>query len=932
MISHRRLVSVLLAAGALLAVAPGSAQADFGFVPGSVGFTAENLDGTIDTQAGSHPYVLSTRFELNLDKAGNPEGGELRDVIVNLPPGLIGNPQAVPRCPRQKFEGGTPQCPFETQVGVLRGSVVGIGEAHGPIYNLVPPPGVAAQLGFSLVNLNAFLDGSVRTEAGYGLSTLTSNIPINIAAANVEIWGTPADPAHDADRGRGFENEPPHSSEAPLLPFLTLPAHCEAPLEYTIEIDSNLAPGKFVGETVKSLGVGGQPAALMGCESVPFSPGISSVPTENSAETSSGLDFELQLPNKGLLTPDPPGSPEAIAAAETEPQKTEVTLPEGVTVNPSVANGIAACSFAQYKAESPVSLPGQGCPPASKIGTLLAHTPLLEEPIEGSVYLAAPHDNPFDSFMAIYIVARVPERGVLVKQAGEVVADPVTGQLKTTVEGLPPVPFSSFELKLREGPRAPLITPRLCGTYTTEAKLYPFSDPDTPRERTAQFKVISGAGGAGCAPSEGQLPNAPTLQAGTLFPLAGAYSPFLFKVSRADGDQRFSAINATLPEGVVGKLAGVPYCSEAQIAAAQARGFEGGGAAERASPSCPQASQVGIVNVGAGAGPEPFFVQGRAYLAGPYKGAPLSMAIITPAIAGPFDLGAVVVRAGLYVDEGTAQITVKSDPVPTILQGIPLDVRSVAVHVDRDEFTLNPTSCEEMAVTGEEISTTGAVAQLKNRFQVGGCRGLAFTPRLTLAFSGGMARRAHPALKAVLTQPKEQANIDRVSVMLPASEFIDNAHIGSPCTLVKFAAKECPPISVLGKARAYSPLLEKPLSGNVYFRTNGGVRELPDVVADLNGQVHLVVVGAVDCVLRKGTEQCSLRNTFAVVPDAPVSKFVLELKGGKAGLLQNSVSLCKFKPRATVKMTAQNGKTRNFTKAIATSCPKKARPAKRHTR
>ncbi|HEV7562553.1 MAG TPA: hypothetical protein VGO24_03545 [Solirubrobacterales bacterium] len=726
------------------------------------------------------------------------------------------------------------------------------------------------------------------------------------------LWGVPADEGHTPERGP--EASGGVKSEAPLLPYLTMPASCGSPPELTVKADSKSNPGHFIEELVLARDKDGTPISMTGCEAVPFSPKILAAPISNAAGSASGLDFELSLPNRGLL------NPKDGAVAETQPQKTEVTLPAGVAVNPSAANGIAACSLAQYKAASLTNL---GCPQASKVGTLVAKTPLLDEPIEGSVYLAQPRNNPFNSFLAIYIIARVPERGVLVKQAGEVHADPLTGQLRTTVEGLPPIPYSSFELDLREGPRAPLVTPQICGTYTTTAKLYPFSAPNTPVERTAPFTISSGAGGAGCAFAESALPIHPTLEAGTTTPLAGAYSPFVFRLSRSDGEQRFRSLEATLPKGLAAKLAGVPYCSEPQIAAAVAREVEGGGALEAAVPSCPSASQIGTVNVAAGAGPDPYYVQGKIYLAGPYKGAPLSLAIITPGVAGPFDLGAVVARAGLYVNESTAVVTVKSDPIPTILAGIPLDVRKIVVNTNREAFTLNPTSCEVMAIGGTLTSTTGALAPLSNRFQVGGCRNLDFAPRLSLSMKGATRRTGHPAFKAVLTQPAGQANIGRTSVALPATEFIDNFHIANPCTRPQFAAHNCPAASILGKARAYTPLLDKPLEGLVYFRSNGGERALPDVVADLNGQVHFVLVGAVDALHKQGSEASRVRTTFATVPDAPVSKFVLELKGGKEhGLLVNSTNICKSANRAIVKMRGQNGKSHDFNPKIATSCKK----------
>ncbi|HUB98469.1 MAG TPA: hypothetical protein VMS11_01460 [Solirubrobacterales bacterium] len=737
-----------------------------------------------------------------------------------------------------------------------------------------------------------------------------------MSSVDVTVWGTPSDASHDFERScsEGEGTVIGCSVQFPHLPFLTMPTSC-GPFETTVRIDSKQEPGKYVEETVPLRDAGGNPSPLVGCGAVPFSPSVKAVTTPQTADSPSGLAFGLSLPNQGLLSGN--------AITETEPVKTEVTLPAGITANPAAAGGLQGCSEAQYNAAT--GDPGTGCPGASKLGTLVAKTPLLDEAIEGSVYLAAPNQNKFNSLLALYVVAKAQERGVLIKQAGKVEVDQATGQLKTTFDELPPLPYSSFELKLREGPRAPLITPELCGSYETVAKLYPFSDPENAVTRTAPFTISGGAGGGSCVQSAAQLPFAPKLSAGTVNPLAGAFSPFVFKLSREDGEQRFSSINATLPEGLTGKLAGVPYCPESGIAQAQSRTNEGEGALELASPSCPAASQVGVVNVSAGAGSSPYYVQGKAYLAGPYKGAPLSMAIITPAIAGPFDLGVVVVRAGLYVNESTAQITVKSDPLPTILQGIPLDVRSVSVQVDREGFTLNPTNCEEMAVGGEAVSVTGAVAQLSNRFGVGGCAGLGFNPSLKLRFKGGTTRARHPSLSTLLTFPSKGAfaNVAKAAVTLPHSEIIDSGHVGNPCTRPEFAAEKCPKISVLGRAKAWSPLLEAPLEGKVYFRANGGARPLPDVVADLRGQVHLVVVGAVDTVTPKTNAR--IRTTFFQVPDAPVSKFELQLKGGKEGLLVNSENLCRSKQRAVVRLVAQNGKVKETQPKIANGCGKKGK-------
>jgi hypothetical protein len=857
------------------------AQADFGLVPGSVSAVAENSDGTIATQAGSHPYSYTVHFAFNVEPGGELEGGGQRDIIADLPPGFVGDPLALPRCPRAEFEGVLAKCPPNTQVGVLRATLPGIGETRLPLFNLAPSPGVAAQLGASGVNLNVLQSASVRTAEGYGISVGAFDVPNPVVSATEIIWGVPSDPSHDAERG-GLALEgtgPPVSSDAPRLPFLTLPASCAAPPQITILADSPLAPGVFAEQTAVSVDGGGNPASLGGCEAVPFNPSVSSAATSSSAEAASGLDFQLSLPNQGLLNP--------AGIAETEPEKTEVVLPAGMTVNPSAANGLSACTPAQYQAATAESGPGQGCPESSKIGTLRARTPLLEEAIEGSVYLAAPHDNPFGSLLALYIVAKAPERGVLVKQAGEVRLDPSTGQLTTTFDGLPPLPYSSFEFDVREGPRAPLITPQACGTYQTVTRLYPFSDPTAPTERTASFTIRSGANGGGCAASEGQLPNAPSLQAGTAAPVAGAFSPLTFKVSREDGTQHLSSITANLPPGLLAKLAGIPRCSEAQIAAAAARSKEGEGAAEQSAPSCPGASQVGVVNVTVGAGSQPYAVQGKVYLAGAYQGAPLSLAVITPAIAGPIDLGTVVVRVALYIDPFTAQVRAVSGPIPTILDGIPLQVRSVALNMNRAEFTLNPTSCEAMTIGGEVLSTSNQVAQLSNRFQVGGCQGLPFDPSFAATTAGnGNFRSA--TLDVKIAQKSGEPAIRKVDTQLPLALPSRLVTLQKACVHAQFAANPagCPAGSVVGTATANTPILNVPLSGPAYLVSHGGAA-FPDLDIVLQGEgITIDLVGNTD--IKKGITY----SRFETVPDAPISAFELKLPGGAGALLAAPKNLC----------------------------------------
>ena len=906
---RRRNPTLALALLALLLV-PAGARADFGLAPGKATVTTLNRDGTIDLQAGSHPYSFNLHFELNTDASGISEGGAARTVIVDLPAGLIGNPRAVPTCPRQKFEGGVAKCPPSTQVGVLRGVLPGISEAVGPLYNLVAPPGTAAQLGFtSVTGLESLQSASLRP-GDYGVRVRASDLSTEVTSVTAKIWGTPADPGHTPERGPDQSGGIP--SDAPLLPFLTLPRSCQGSPAVRISVDSALNPGVFSSVSVPTLDKGGNEVSLAGCEMVPFAPKILAGATTTSADSASGLQFSLQLPNQGLLDPE--------ARAESEPVKTEVALPAGITANPAAAAGLGACSQAQYEAARADSGPGEGCPESSKLGTLVARTPLLDEAIEGSIYLAAPHANPFNSLLALYIVAAVPERGVSIKQAGEVHADPVSGQLTTTFDNLPPLPYSSFTVRLREGPRAPLITPQACGTYTTTAKLYPFSDPASATERTAPFTITSGAGGGACAASEAGLPNTPTLAAGTSLPIAGAYSPFTFRVTRQDGEQRFGSLSTTLPPGLLGRLAGIPRCSEAEIAAATARGFEGGGALELASPSCPAASRVGEVSAGAGAGPSPYVVNGKAYLAGPYKGGPLSFVILTPAVAGPFDLGAVVVRAGIDVDESNAQITVRSDPLPRILHGLVLDLRSISVDVDRNQFTLNPTSCEQKAVSGEVVSLAGMAAALQNRFQVGACEALGFKPKLALKLKGGTKRGGHPTLTGTYRSREGDANLEGLALRLPRSAFLDQAHIKTICTRVQYAANGgsgggCPAGSVYGKARAFTPLLEEPLEGPVYLRSSNN--NLPDFVASLHGLVDVEAVARID------SKNGGIRATFTKLPDAPLSKVVVQMQGAKKGLIVNSTDLCAAKHRADARFGAHNGKRRTIRPVVeASGCGK----------
>ena len=910
------LIGLVLLAAVLLA--PAGAQAAFGIK--SFSTPAANADGTADFQAGSHPFEYTVNFTMNQDAEEEPEG-TLRDLIVNLPPGLVGNPEALPHCTGAQIEGLEPKCPGDSQIGAVHFSLAGISALFEfPVFNLTPPAGTPGMLGFTAFTANSFQEATVRSDSDYGLDIADITIPtfVRIQFISETIWGVPADPRHDGERecvtpGGGYIHG--CASDAPPAPYLSLPTSCGEPLEATLSVDSVQNPGVFDSKTFLSEEEGTL-AGMDGCNAVEFKPSISSQPTTNLADSPTGLDFDLHQPQNQ--------DPEGLSTAHLK--DTTVTLPEGMTINPSVANGLAACSESEmgltgtgFPAPNPIhfSKAPQSCPNASKLGTVEVKTPLLNHKLEGGVYLAKPYDNPFGSFMGLYLAVQDEQTGINAKLAGKVVPDPSTGQLTTTFTENPQLPLEDIELHLFNGPKAALKTPLTCGTYTTASTMVPWSTPEGETVHPSDpFQTSVAAGGSGACPTtEAQAPNKPSFTAGTIAPQAGAYTPFVLKVTRQDGSQRIKAIETTLPKGVTGKLAGIPYCSEAAIAQAKSREAPNQGAVEQSNPSCPAASEIGSVTVGAGAGVTPYYTTGHAYLAGPYKGAPLSMVIITPAVAGPFDLGAVVVRTPFYVDPETAKIHAVSDPLPSIIQGVPLDIRSIALNLDRPSFTLNPTSCDPMQVLGSATSTLGSPAALESPFQVGGCKALKFSPKLNLSLKGGTKRGRFPALKAVLNYPQgsNYANTASAQVTLPHGEFIEQAHFKTICTNVQFKADACPAGSIYGKAKAITPLLEAPVEGPVYLRSS--THKLPDLVISLKGQIDADLVGRIDTGKNKG-----LRTTFESAPDVPVSKVILEMQGGKKGLLVNSENLCSKEQRAISDFTAQNGKVSETNPLVHNDC------------
>jgi hypothetical protein len=960
----RRLAAILALCAATLLV-PAAAQATYAIEDFDVTFTGP--EGETVTQAGSHPFAMTTSFKVhgNPTEAGGFVSDEpLKDLLATQMAGFVGAPDAAPTCSAADFAtnlNAKPACPDTTAVGTL---FVRISNDASPgarlpaaVYNLEPAPGEAAKFGFWVAVQPVTVGSNVSEAAPYPIvagPTNTSQL-VEAVGASFTLWGVPADPHHDPLRGNCLNTagEVIYGSlgechvNVAEKPFLTLPRACLGPLATRYESDSWVHPGAYLptgspdlsdpnwvfGEVLSHDELG-NPQGMTGCGKLGFSPGITAEPTSKAASSPTGLDFSLDVDDEGIVNPS--------GIADSDIEKVEVTLPEGMSANPSLAEGLNVCTEAQLEAETAFSSPGEGCPNASKIGSLEVETPLLEDKLlKGSLFIAKPYENPFNSLLALYIAIKSPELGISVTQAAKVIPDPVTGQLTTVTEEMPQLPFSHFRLHFKEGTRSPLATPPACGSYDVKALLYPWSG-NPPVESTSTFQVISGPNNGPC-PTGGLPPFKPGLIAGTNNNRAGSFSPFYLRLFRTDAEQEITHFSIKLPPGIVGKLAGIPYCSDQAIEAAKARTGPHGGQEELDNPSCPAASEIGRTLAGAGVGPSLTYAPGKVYLAGPYHGSNLSMVAITAGKVGPFDIGTVVIREGFKINPETAEVFIDStgsDPIPHIIRGIPVHLRDIRAYVDRPEFVLNPTDCSPTStastVLGSGLDFVSEAddnpVTVTSRFQAADCAALTFAPRLSFKLIGGTKRGKFPKLTSHLQMNGiGESGIDHASVILPHSEFIENAHFVNICTRVQFKegagnGSQCPAGSIYGHARAVTPILSEPLEGPVMLRSNPE-RKLPDVVAALhNSQVDFDLVGNVDSV--KG----ALRTTFAQAPDAPVTSFDLELEGGQKGLFVNSTDLCLKKHKVQVAFGGQNGKQFATKPLLQVKCKGKARKHMRHHR
>jgi hypothetical protein len=946
--------------------------AGFGFQSGTNGFSvfAPADGGEAASLAGLHPYQLNLHIGLN--QGGEFEGqpgvhfpdGDMRDLHISMPPGLILNPNALPKCSlvsfhekrESPFETGVHQnrsgenCPDNTQVGTVEVNTSlggGVTRRFG-LFNLEPPPGVTAELGFSPFGSPIVFEADVHTlsDGSYTLSLDAGNISqsLDFYGLNVALWGIPWNPSHNVERGNCLNEAEPtfgwckHSvgepEVDPPVSYVSLPAICQGPMTFIASADAWQQPGEVTTQA-QQRDSKGNPVPEGGCGGLNFTPHTESFLTDVKASSASGFEFRLSNDNTGFLAPN--------LRAPSQAKTAIVSPPAGVTINPSLGAGLIGCAPNQYAAETAFSPQGAGCPNGSKIGDFRVRSPLFDELINGAIYLATPDnpttttpgaENPFDTLIAVYLVAKLPERGILIKLAGKIVPDPGTGRLTATFDGLPQLPYTELEVNFRAGQRAPLITPTSCGPASTTTTMVPWAVGPPNATGSNSSQIEHGIGGGPC-PTGAAPPYTPHVVAGGINSNVNSYTPYFIHISRQDTEQEITSYSLILPKGITGKLAGIPFCPEADIERARTRQ----GYSEAAEPSCPAASQVGRTVSGYGVGSALTYATGRVYLAGPYHGAPLSLVTINSATVGPFDLGTIVIRSAFQVDPLTAQLRIDSsasDPIPHILDGVPLHLRDIRIYMDRPEFTHNPSSCapsELISTLGGsgasfESRTDDSLATATSYFQLLNCLTLHFKPKLGLRMRGGTKRRAYPELRATFAaRGPGDSNLKEIGVTIPHQEFLAQEHISGICTKVQFNTGKCPADSIYGSAVAYTPLLDEPLRGNVYLRTNPK-HAIPDLVASLySGAVNIVLEGRIGPGKKGGIEAF-----FSELPDQPLERFVMTLEGGKHGLLQNSADICAVPPVASVKALAQNNIGATFSTKLRGQCGGKGgkKRTKRH--
>jgi uncharacterized repeat protein (TIGR01451 family) len=885
-------------------------EGDAGFGTSSVNFFIDSLDGTHDTRAGGHPYELTTTIGIN-NTFRTAAGGrhidtsaeDIKDIVADLPVGFVGSTLSAPECTfvqlSSKVEEGRGGCPSDTVIGHLWTAPSGEATAiDSDIYNMVPERGVPAEFAYvdGLAGPHVFYVHVVPTPDGYVLQTINPDIPqIPLNHIVVTFYGDPA--LHDQTGNT-------------QIPYFTNPTSCaNGPLVTTLYMDSWSKPGSYNADGTPNLndpawvtsGEDGRSVSppVTGCNALTFTPELGSQPTTHMADTPSGLEFEMRLPQHE----------EMATTATPALKKVVVRLPEGFTVDPSAGDGLGACSEAQIgwlggTTRNFAPTPPQ-CPENSKIGSLELSTPLLPQKLSGELFLARQSENPFNTLLAAYVVVDDPITGVLIKIAGEFLPDPNTGRLTAVFDENPQLPFDDLKLHFFSGPRSELATPQTCGLFATESELTPWSAPDS---------------GPVATPSDSFLIDemcektfAPTVVAGSTNLQAAAHTAFEASFSRSDTDQELAGLTITLPPGLLGDLKGIPLCSDADANAG----------------TCSDASEVGTVLTGVGPGPNPLFVEGKMFLTGPYKGGPYGLAVVVPAVAGPFNFGTVVVRQSLHIDPLTAQVADISDPFPRIIDGIPLRIRRVDVRVERPGFIFNPSNCQKLGFSGTVTGTQGATSPVAAAFQVTNCATLGFKPGFKVSTNGKTSRRLGASLNVKLSYPQApfgtQANIKSVKVDLPKQLPSNLKTLQQACPSQVFQANPagCPSGSKVGTASASTPILATTLTGPAYFVSYGGAK-FPELVIVLQGENGISVQLHGETFINPKTNITS--STFRAVPDVPVDTFTLSLPQGSNSALDANTNLCSVKGglRMPTSFTAQNGAVvKQVTQLAVSNCSKR---------
>jgi hypothetical protein len=903
MMARMTVSTLCVAALMLIAASPAAATQEI------TSFTTTSTD----SRAGGHPD-LETEF--TLAEPGVKEAA--RNVTFNAPEGLFGNINAITNCTPAEF--ALDECPPNSQVGLITVYSNYSGNQNyllgtAPLYDVSPQADQTALIQFvvPILQIPISVPITVRTGTDYGLRLKVSDITqlTPLAGAHLTIWGFPASTGHNGARFKaGSPGEPagcpelatascnpfPTAASVPNKPFTDNPTHCAGePLETELLVETYQDPGHF------SHAESSYPA-ITECERETFKPLLQGQPTTHETDSASGLDLNLSAQQF-----------EGFAASPSEIKSAAVTLPEGLTINPDAADGQSACTDAEanFGLEGPAN-----CPDNAKIGTLSVGTPTLDGRLTGSLYFGEP--KPGDQYRLFMVFDGF---GMHAKLVGSAVPDPQTGQITVFFEDLPQVPFEDFDIHLFASDRGLVATPTHCTVYELLGRFFPWNETLPDQNSLQHFSIESGPHGAPC-PAEVR-PFEPRLEAGTSNPTAGAFSNFHLKLDRDDGDQFLGDLNFRMPPGFTGDLRGISYCPEASILAAASRL----GRAELTAPSCPVSSQIGTTNVAAGPGSHPFHAIGKMYLGGPFRGAPLSLAAITPALAGPYDYGVVVVRVALHVDPRTAQVSAVSDRVPNIIGGVPIRMRSIQVNIDKPNFTINPTNCSAFSVDSQGIGDQGTVTDFSSYFNAVNCGALPFKPSMTVRQLGprkDTKRSRNPRMRFELRTRGGDANLKSLRVTLPKAFAIDQRHLGNICSKSQLETESCAGRQPIGSVETRTPLLDQPLTGPAYAVSGFG--NLPRLAFILDGQVRIVPQA------ESSSKGGKLTTVVPVIPDAPIGYFKLDLLGGKQGYLVNTRSLCASPPKIEVAYTAQSGKETNQTVAAKTACHKSKGRASRKRR